>query len=90
MDDYTMEKIMKLNETQFRLFAKDGKTKEVKNILGIPSNKKYGIGDSMVMTKMHTEPNDVLKMDWNGREVYYVVINPIDEQMAFCFSIYPK
>lgn len=90
MEDYTMEKVMTLNDTQFRLFAKDGKTKEIKSILGITSNKKYGIGDSMVMTKMETKPNEVLKMNWKGNDRYYVVINPIDEQMAFCYTVYPK
>ncbi|MBU5333608.1 hypothetical protein KQI61_15520 [Anaerocolumna aminovalerica] len=89
MDNYIMEKVMELNETQFRLFAKDGKTKEIKKILGIPSNKKYGIGDSMVKTNMHTKPNDVLKMNWKGEDRYYVVIKPVDEEMAFCFTVYP-
>lgn len=90
MSDYTMEKVMKINETQFRLFAKDGKTKEIKKILGLPENKKYGIGDSVVQVNQVTLPNDVLKMTWSGEDRYYVVINPIDERLAFCYSVYPK
>jgi len=89
MNDIIMEKVMQLNETQFRLFAKNGKTKEIKSILGIPEKEKYAIGDSMVKVNKVTLPNDVLKATWQGKDRYYVVINPIDEVMAFCYSVYP-
>lgn len=90
MQDYSMEKIMELAERQFELFSKDGKTKEIKNILGLQEDKKYGIGDSMVRTNMVTKPKDVLKMNWNGQDRYYVVIEPICEELAFCYTVYPK
>lgn len=32
---------------------------------------------------------DLANMFRHGREVFYVVINPIDEKTAFCYSIYP-
>lgn len=32
---------------------------------------------------------DVFKYTQNGREVFYVVIKPIDNKLALCYSIYP-
>lgn len=84
-----MIKVMKLNDSQFSLLSKDGSTKSIKKILGLSTNKEYGIGDATVITGIETQQKDVFKANWNGEDRFYVVITPIDHNLAFCYTIYP-
>lgn len=86
----TMNKVTNLTDDMYNRIAKDGKLgTALRELLGIPKTKKMGIGDTMCMVGQPSKVKDVFKYVQNGREVFYVVINAIDEQMAFCYCIYP-
>lgn len=57
---------------------------EVKN-METTMNKVTNLTDDMY----NRIAKDVFKYVQNGREVFYVVINPMDDKMALCYSIYP-
>lgn len=80
---------MTLDTDTYNRIAKDGKLGKLKEVLGIKRNEKYQIGDTMVKIDKISSTGDVFKYEQNGREIFYVVINPLDEVMAFCYSIYP-
>jgi hypothetical protein len=85
-----MEKIMDLTEGQFELFSKSkSKVKFTKELLGLNSNVKIGIGDTMTLID-NAKALEVYKSEWNGGTNYYIVIEPMDERAAMCYSIYPK
>lgn len=84
-----MEKIMTLDTDTYNRIAKDGELGKLKEILGIKKNEKYQIGDTMVKIDKISSAGDVFKYERNGRKIFYVVINPLNESMAFCYSIYP-
>lgn len=90
MGDYKMDYIKTLRDEDMVWIQKDGDDTEIKQLIGIDSEQKYGIGDSFVHVNIATKPNDVLKCEWNGRTFYYVVINPVDDVMAFCYILYPE
>lgn len=86
----TMNKVTTLDSDTYTRIAKDGKLGvALREKLGIPKNKKMGIGDTMVRIGKFTNAGDVFKYIQNKREIFYVAINPIDEELAFCYSIYP-
>lgn len=88
--EYTMNKVTTLTDDLYNRVTKDGKLgSALRELLNIPKTKKMGIGDTMVRIGKVSDIKDVFKCDWNGREMFYIVINPIDEEMAFCYSIYP-
>lgn len=89
MADYKIDYIKTLRDEDMVWIQKDGEDAEIKKLIGIDTEQKYGIGDSVVRVNMPTKQNDVLKCEWNGRTFYYVVINPIDGIMAFCYTLYP-
>lgn len=90
MSDYEMKRVKILKPEEFKKIKKDGKlSKSLKESMGISSSAQYGIGDSLVRTKISTVRGEVLNCSYNGREFYYVVINPVDEENAFCYSLYP-
>lgn len=86
----TMNKVATLDSDTYSRIAKDGKLgAALREKLGIPKNKKMGIGDTMIRIGKFTNVGDVFKYIQNKREIFYVVINPINEELAFCYSIYP-
>lgn len=86
----TMSKMTNLTDEMYNKIAKDGKLgTSLREHLGIPKTKKMRIGDTMCMLGQPSKPKDVFKCVQNGREIFYVVINPMDEKMAFCYVIYP-
>ena len=86
----TMSKVTSLTDDMYNRIAKDGKLgASLRELLGIPKTKKMGIGDTMCMVGQPSKVKDVFKYVQNGREIFYVVINPMDDKMAFCYSIYP-
>ena len=85
-----MNKVASLTDDMYNRIAKDGKLgTSLRELLGIPKTKKMGIGDSMCMIGRPSEIKDVFKYVQNGREIFYIVINPLDDKMAFCYVIYP-
>lgn len=88
--EIAMNKVTNLTDDMYNRIAKDGKLgASLREVLGIPKTKKMGIGDTMVRIGQVSKVKDVFKYVQNGREIFYVVINAIDEQMAFCYCIYP-
>lgn len=88
--EVTMNKIGTLTDDMYNRIAKDKKLgTELREFLGIPKTKKMGIGDTMCMVGEPSNIKDVFKYTQNGREVFYVVIKPMDDKLAFCYSIYP-
>lgn len=85
-----MNKVTKLTDDMYNRIAKDGKLgTALRELLGIPKTKKMRIGDTTCTVGQPSEVKDVFKYVQNGREVFYVVINPMDDKMAFCYVIYP-
>ena len=61
----------------------------LRELLGIPKTKKVEIGDTMCMIGQPSETKDVFKLKCKtGKEAFYVVINPVDDKMALCYSIH--
>lgn len=84
-----MNKIATLTDDMYNKITKDGKLgAALRELLGIPKTKKMGIGSTMCMIGHPSNIKDVFKCTQKGREIFYVVINPIDDKMAFCYSIY--
>lgn len=85
-----MEKILTLTQEQFERFKKSKqKVKMAKELLKIPGKEKIGIGDTAVKIS-NSKPLEVYKNNWKDRDYYYIVIEPMDEEAAFSYSIYPK
>lgn len=85
-----MRKIGSLTEDTYNKIEKDGTLDvSIREVLGIPETKKVRIGDTMCMIGQSSKEKDIFKFVQNGREVTYVVISPLDEMMAFCYSIFP-
>ncbi len=86
----TMNKVTSLTDDMYNRISQDGTVEaSLRELLGIPKTKKMRIGDTMCMIGQPSEPKDVFKCVQNGKEVFYVVINPVDNKMAFCYSVYP-
>lgn len=85
-----MEKVLTLTKEQFDRFKKaKAREKVAKELLGLPSNAKIGIGDTAVKIS-NSSSLDVYKDAWKGQERFYIVIEPMDETTAMAYSIYPK
>ena len=87
--EITMNKIATLTDDMYNKITKDGKLgAALRELLEIPKTKKMGIGSTMCMIGQPSNIKDVFKYTQNGREVYYVVVNPIADKIALCYSIY--
>ena len=87
-----MEKILTLEKDVFDAIITNGNlNNELKSLLEIPDSMDYGIGDTMVMLNTSCKERDVFKLtNKQGETRYYIVIEPVDEKMAYCYSIYAK
>ena len=87
-----MEKILTLKKDVFNTITVNGNlNNELKGLLEIPDSTSYGIGDTMVMLNTPCKKRDVFKItNKQGKTRYYVVITPVDKNMAYCYSIYAK
>lgn len=85
-----MKKINKITEEQFNVLNESENKievfKEILNLDIIPNN--YRIGDTAISID-NAEAFDVYENNSNNRNVYYVVINKIDNNLAFAYSFYP-
>ena len=85
-----MEKIITLTQDQFSRFEKSKfQNKMIKGLLNLPLNAKVGIGDTAVKIK-NANPLEVYKENWKGNDYFYIVIEPMDEEVAMAYSIYPE
>lgn len=84
-----MNKVATLTDDQYNRIAKDGRLgRDIRELLNIPKTKKVGIGDTVCIVGQPSKTKDVFKYTQNNRNVFYVVINPIDDTRAMCYSIY--
>jgi hypothetical protein len=81
-----MEKIKTLTENEIKRIEKaSDKGRVLKNILGL---KGYSVGDTTTQID-NAEMFGIYKNNWKGRDFYYLVVNVIDEKLAFAYSLYP-
>lgn len=89
MGTYKVEKITTLTDEQYNRISKSGSLgREVRKVLSIPQNKSVSVGDTVVNIRESSKEKDVFKCTYDSSEVFYIVIEPMDEQMALCYSIY--
>ena len=87
--EITMNKVAVLSDDQYNRIAKDGRLgRDIRELLGIPKTKKVNIGDTVCVVGQPSNTKDVFKYTQNNRNVFYVVINSMDDKMAMCYSIY--
>ena len=84
-----MDKVTTLSDDQYNKIAKGSRLgKDIREALGIPEAKKVNIGDTVCIVGQPSNTKDVFKYTWNNRNIFYVVINPMGDKMAMCYSIY--
>lgn len=88
-----MEKISEVTQEQFEKLKKatslNKQVKVFKEIANIEEIGKYCIGDTTVKVT-NSKRLDVFKDVFNNKNFYYIIVNPIDEELAFAYSLYPK
>lgn len=87
-----MEKILTLEKDVFDTITTNGNLSNgIRGLLEIPDTMNYGIGDTMVMLNTPCKERDVFKLtNKQGETRYFIVIEPVDANMAYCYSIYAK
>lgn len=84
-----MNKVATLSDNQYSRITKGDKLeKDIRELLGIPKTQKVYIGDTVCTICQISNKKDVFKYTWNNRDIFYVVINPMGDKMAMCYSIY--
>jgi hypothetical protein len=85
-----MNKIAALTDEQYNRLRAGKLGKELRELLKIPLTKKMRIGDTVCMVGQTSQAKDVFRsVQSNGREVFYIVVEPLNDIMAMCYSIYP-
>lgn len=84
-----MVKIAELTQEQFNKFEKvKGQKKMIKELLNLPVNAKIGVGDTAVKIS-NSKALEIYKNTWKDKDFYYIVIEPMNEELAMAYSIYP-
>jgi hypothetical protein len=84
-----MKKIKEITVNQFeKLRNSEDQAKVFKEIVNLKQTSEYKVGDTTVKVE-GSKPLDVFKNTFKGKDTYYIVINTLDEQMAFAYSLYP-
>ncbi len=86
-----MEKIMDLTREQFDGFENSkNQVKFAKELLGIDTKAKLGVGDTATLID-NSKALEVYKKTFSdGTFTYYIVIEPMDERAAMCYTLYHK
>lgn len=85
-----MEKIVEITEKQLdNLKSADNQVEVFKEIANINEIGTYCIGDTTIKVN-NSKKLDVFKEFFNNKNFYYIIINPIDEELAFAYSLYPR
>lgn len=89
--NYTIEKIMNLSDEEFNKLKKDEKISDsLRKLLGL-KNGTYGVGDSVCIINGPSNFKDAFKCTQeNGKILFFIVITPLDDKRAFCYTIYPQ
>nr|DAJ60442.1 MAG TPA: hypothetical protein [Caudoviricetes sp.] len=84
-----MDKVTTLSDKQYNRIVKGGRLgSDIRELLDILKTKKVNIGDTVCTVGQPSNTKDVFKYTWNNRNIFYVVINPMGDKMAMCYSIY--
>lgn len=84
-----MEKVKEITQEQLQeLETKKNKVKIFKELIGTTLNGKYEVGDTMLKVE-NSKKLDIFKNTWKDKDTYYIVVNVVDEQQAFVYSLYP-
>lgn len=85
-----MKKIMEITEEQLENFKNaDNQVNMFKEIANIQETGTYCIGDTTIKVN-NSKRLDVFKESFNSKNFYYIIVNPIDEELAFAYSLYPR
>ncbi|OSA85776.1 UNVERIFIED_ORG: hypothetical protein B2H93_19925 [Clostridium botulinum] len=85
-----MKKIMEITEEQLNNLKNANNQVEVfKEIANIQEAGTYCIGDTTIKVN-NSKKLDVFKEVFNDKNFYYIIVNPIDEELAFAYSLYPR
>lgn len=84
-----MKKIMKLTEKQLEDFNNPNKRISfMEDILGVKvRGRNVMVGDTMIKVK-DASKLDVYKDQFAMKEIYYIIMNVMDENLAWAISIY--
>lgn len=84
-----MEKIKEITQEQLKeLETKENKLEIFMSLIGITLKDKYEVGDTMLRVE-NSKKLDVFKNTWKDKDTYYIVVNVVDEEQAFVYSLYP-
>ena len=84
-----MEKIKEITQEQLDLFKESKNQKKMfKEIVGLDIKAKYEVGDTAVKID-NSKALEVYKNTWKGKDSYYIVIEPMGENLAMAYSLYP-
>lgn len=85
-----MEKIMEITQEQLdNLKNADNQVEVFKEITNIEEIGEYCIGDSTIKVD-NSKKIEVYKELHNNKNFYYIIVNTIDAELAFVYSLYPK
>lgn len=89
---FKVRKIGTLTEETYNKLHKNGRLgSALRELLNIPATKKMKIGDSLCVVGQNSKQKEVYSFKQeNGKILYAIVIRPIDEERAFCYTIYPE
>lgn len=73
-----------------KISKSDSLGKDLRKALDIPMNKPMCIGDTSVRVGKQSKKNDVFVVEREKGNHFYVVIEPMDDELAYCYSIYPR
>ena len=84
-----MTKITTITQEQFDKLCQAAKpAKAFKDILNLPPKSKYALGDTVV-TIDNAKPFEVYESVFAGKPRYYLVLEAINDELAFAYSLYP-
>lgn len=84
-----MTKIATITQEQLdKLRKAKNQSKVFKEILGLLTDTEYDLGDTVV-TIDNAKPFEVYEYIFNGKSVYYLVLEAISDELAFAYSLYP-
>ena len=86
-----MEKIMEITQEQLKKLEKSkNPIKVMKKILNLPNDVKIGLGDTTVKIEIENAKKlDVFKNTFNGKDIYYIILEVMSNDLVFAISIYP-
>lgn len=81
---------MEITEKQLDVLKNaDNQARVFKEIANIQETGTYCIGDTTIKIN-NSKKLDVFKEKFNNKNFYYIIVNPIDEELAFAYSLYPR